>query len=96
MSILIECDLGDVVRVRGTLTDEDGNAVTGATVTARVIPPGGTEASLGAATEDGSTGVYEVDFEPTVSGHNLIKFDSDDPEQAAAEGVVYVRETRFA
>ena len=93
--ILIQCDIGDSVAVRGTLQDEAGAAVTGATVTARVIPPSGTEASLGAA-DDLGDGRYEVTFEPTESGHNLIRFDSASPATAAEEGVVFVRESRFS
>lgn len=96
MSFLIECDLGDSIKVRGTLVDEDGAAVTGATVTASVLPPSGTEASLGSASEVGSTGVYEVTFDPTESGHNHVRFESASPKKAAAEGVVFVRESRFS
>ena len=96
MSFLIECDIGDSIKVSGTLVDIDGVAVTGATVTASVIPPSGTEASLGSVSEVGSTGVYEVTFDPTESGHNLIRFSSATPKKAAAEGVVFVRESRFS
>ena len=93
---LIETDIGDSLVVRGTLTDEAGAAVTGATVTARSIDPAGTEASLGPATEEGTTGVYAVTFEPDAAGTWLIRLESAAPNKAAAEGTVYVRATRFS
>lgn len=92
---LIECDKGDVIVVRGTLTDEDGTPVTNATVTARAIPPSGTEESLGSADHEGA-GVYAVNLEPDEEGRWEVRFDSAAPTKAAAEGVVYVRETRFS
>ncbi len=95
-TILIQCDVGDAVVVRGTLTDEAGNPVTGAGVTARALAPGATtETDLGAATDEGA-GVYAVVLEPDAPGAWLVRLDSADPEKAAAEGIVYARETRFA
>lgn len=92
---LIETDIGDSIVVRGILTDEADAAVEGAAVTARVIPPSGTEESLGSAADDGD-GVYSVTLDPDEAGTWLIRFESAAPSKAAAEGIVYVRETRFA
>jgi hypothetical protein len=95
-TILIQCDVGDAVVVRGTLTDEDSLPVTGATVTARAIAPGATvETDLGACTEEGA-GVYAVVLEPDAPGSWLVRMESADPEKSAAEGIVYARETRFS
>lgn len=92
---LIEIDLGDSVTVRGTLTDEDGQPVTGATVTARVMPPSGTEEALGSAEDEGA-GVYSITVTPDESGPNWVRLESAAPYLAAAEGVVYVRQSRFS
>lgn len=95
MSILIQSDIDDAVIIRGTLTDEAGAAVVGADVTARRINPSGTEASLGAATDEGA-GVYSVTLEPDASGYWLVRFEAAAPHKAAAECVVFVRESRFS
>lgn len=96
-SILIQCDVADAVIVRGTLTDEAGDPVTGATVTARAFAPGDAEeTALGSATEEGSTGVYAVTLEPDAPGSWLVRVESAAPHKAAAECVVYVRESRFS
>jgi nitrogen fixation protein FixH len=95
-TILIQCDVGDAVVVRGTLTDEAGDPVVGADVTARAIAPGATaETDLGACTDEGE-GVYAVVLEPDVAGAWHVRMESADPEKAAAEGIVYARETRFS
>lgn len=96
MSILVRTDIGDRLTIRGTLTDEGGNVISGATVTVSVIPPSGTETSLGTAAEDGSTGVYEVSYDPAEAGSTLVRFESAAPNKAAAEGVIFVRESRFS
>lgn len=94
---LVICNLGSPVTVRGTLTEEDGTVVTGATVTAEALAPGSsTPTALGAASDDGD-GVYSVTFEPDTSGHWLVRFESASPSKAASpDGLVVVRETRFA
>lgn len=94
MSLII-CDKGDVIAVRGTLRDEAGDAITGASVTARSISPAGAEASLGTATHEGN-GVYKVLLEPGAAGAWQVRFDAAAPSKAAAEGIVYVRESRFS
>jgi hypothetical protein len=92
---LITTDIGDVIIVRGTLTDEAGDPVVGATVTARALTPAGVEQDLGDADDEGA-GVYSVTLEPTTAGRWQVRFDSASPAQAAAEGIVHVRESRFS
>ena len=94
-SILIQADIDDAVVIRGTLADEAGAAVEGATVTARSISPSGTEASIGAATDEGE-GAYSVTLEPDASGYWAVRMESAAPNNAAAECIVYVRESRFS
>ena len=94
---LITADIGDRITLRGTLRDEAGAVVSGATVTVKALAPGDTTpTTVGTATEVGSTGVYEITYDPTVEGATLIRFESALPYKAAAEGVVYARETRFS
>lgn len=95
-TILIQCDVADAIVIRGTLTDEDGATVAGATVTARAFAPGdAAETDLGAAADEGA-GVYSVTLEPDAPGRWEIRMESAAPNKAAAEGVVYVRESRFS
>lgn len=95
MSLII-CDVGDSLTVRGTLKDENGTPLAGASVTARVISPvTGSETALGAATDEGA-GVYSVTFDPSAPGSWPFRMESAAPAKAAAEGVIYVRETRFS
>lgn len=94
-SILIQGDIDDALVIRGTLTDEAGDPVVGATVTARSISPSGTEASMGTVTDEGA-GVYSAVLEPDESGSWLVRMVSAAPNKAAAEGAVYIRESRFA
>lgn len=91
---LIDCDIGDELLIRGTLTDEAGDPVSGAAVTARVLH-GDVETPLGPAADQGG-GVYSVTFAPTASGTWHVRFDSADPNLAAEEGIIGVRATRFA
>lgn len=93
MSLLISCDIGDVVTVRATLTDEAGVPVTGATVTARARH-GSTETSLSPVTDEGA-GVYSVNVEPDTHGDWLVRLEAAAPTKAAEEGVIHVRQTRF-
>lgn len=96
MITLIEVDVGDAVVIRGTLTDEAGDPVTGAAVSARALAPGAAESSLGAATEEGTSGVYRVSLAITLPGRYEVRMESEEPNMAAAEGAVYARATRFA
>lgn len=92
--ILIICDVGDEVIVRGTLTQEDGTPVAGAAVTASVITPAGVTQNLGAATDEGG-GVYAVTVIPDASGSWELRMTSAAPTTSAAQGIIFVRETRF-
>lgn len=91
---LIECDIGDRVIVRGTLTDEAGDPVEGASVTARTLHAD-EETDLGAATDEGS-GVYSVTVEPDDHGKWTVRFDAADPTLAAEEGTIWVRRSGFS
>jgi uncharacterized protein YfaS (alpha-2-macroglobulin family) len=92
--ILIIADVGDSVVVRGTLKDEDGTPITGATVTARVVPPDGTE--VNPDVDEEGAGVYSVVLDLDAPRRWAVRLESAAPELAAAEGIVYVRRTEFA
>ena len=91
---LIECDVGDVIVVRGTLLDEAGDPVVGATVTARTLHAGA-EDDLGDATDEGD-GVYSVLVTPDAAGAWQVRMDAAAPAQAAAEGIIDARQTSFS
>jgi hypothetical protein len=89
-----ECDIGDVVAVRGTLLTEDGEPVLGAAVTARTLH-GSTEVDVGEATEEGD-GVYLVLVAPSAHGRWHVRMEAAAPTTAAEEQRIHVRRTSFA
>ena len=90
---LIACDIGDRIIIAATLTDANGDPVTGATVTARALH-NGTETDLGTGTDEGA-GVYSFALEPDAAGTWQVRAEAAAPNKAAAEGLISVYTTDF-
>ena len=67
-------DLGDVVPLGITLTDSAGAAADGGTVTCTITRPDGS--SVTASVTHAGTGLYNVDYAPTIVGRYVVRWAS--------------------
>lgn len=92
-------NIGDVVRVRGTLTDASDVAVDPSTVSVKVRPPTGSTLTytyaLATVTKE-ETGIYYKDISVTESGKWYYQFVSTGTGQAMDEGAFVVKSSAIA
>ena len=88
-------DIGDLVRVTGSLTTSTGVAVDPSALTAVVKAPDGTQTTFVYGTDSfpirTGTGQYYVDVTPTMEGEYYYRFTSTATGQASDEGYFRVR-----
>lgn len=89
--------IGDNVRLQGTIADAAGAELDPSTITVKVRVPAGTISTFTypATVDKSDTGVYSIDFSPTESGTHAYRFVSTGTGQAAAENVFFVENSRF-
>jgi len=91
-------NIGDKVRLQGTLEDSVGAELDPSTVTVKVVSPDGT---LTTYTYAGSTvirsalGIYYADYTPTEAGIHHYLFQSTGTGQAAEESTFSVSSSAF-
>ena len=95
MATISAYDIGDLVRVVGTLTTQAGALVDPTGLTCKVKAPAGTitthtYGSTAFPVKD-SSGVYHVDVTPDAAGEWYYKFTSTGTGQAMDEGYFVVR-----
>lgn len=83
-------DYGDIVRLTGTFTDEDGNAANPAEVHVWVKAPSSTVA-VSTAPNNPAVGTFYIDYEVTSTGQHYYRIFSDGSLQASEEGMFRVR-----
>lgn len=91
-------NIGDKIRLQGTLEDSAGTDLDPTTVTVKVLTPTGTTTTYtyaGATVTRSATGVYYVDFTPSESGTHHYQFRSTGTGQASDESVFSVAPSRF-
>ena len=92
-------DVGDLVRVTGTLTDADGTATDATQITFKIKTPAGTTTSyvygVDAEVVKSATGIYYTDVSVTSPGHWHYRVISTGTGQAAADGVFFARTNEF-
>lgn len=93
-------NIGDLVRVTGTLATAGGARVDPATVTVKVRAPSGT-VTTHRYNQDPfplrvEAGVYYVDVTPNAAGEWYYRFESTGTGQAADEGKFVVAESQFS
>jgi hypothetical protein len=92
-------DIGDLVRITGSLTTADGTPVDPTALVCKVKGPDGalTTYTYGATTFPIRTGagVYYVEVTPTLPGEYAYRFASTGTGQAADEGRFIVKESAF-
>jgi len=88
-------DIGDLVRIVGTLTTQAGALVDPTGLTCKVLSPAGTTAThvygVNPFPVRDSSGVYHVDVTPDAAGEWYYKFTSTGTGQAMDEGYFVVR-----
>jgi len=92
-------NIGDKIRLQGTLEDSVGTDLDPTTVTVKVNTPSGTASTYTYAGETvtrSATGVYYVDYTPTESGTHHYQFRSTGTGQASDESVFIVTPSRFS
>jgi hypothetical protein len=93
-------DIGDLVRITGTLETADGTNVDPTTLVCKVENAAGTVTTytygVDAFPVRTEAGVYYVDYTPTVPGSHYYKFTSTGTGQAADEGRFVVRPSEVA
>lgn len=88
-------DIGDKIKLTGTLTDVSGTPITDATVVFRVITPDNTEIAAALATLEGS-GVYTGIVSITQSGTWKYRFEATGTAEAAEESAFTVKKSDFS
>lgn len=78
--------VGTLVQIDGTFADSQGTPVDPTQVTAEVRLPGGTIVILTGQVQRISTGVYSVDYTPTVGGVHQYRMAGTGAVVAAGEG----------
>lgn len=95
MATLSAYDTGDLVRVTGTLTEEDGTPVDPTALTCKVKAPSGTVTTHVYGVDPfpvrTGPGVYYVDVTPAEVGEYRYRFASTGTGQAADEGAFVVK-----
>jgi hypothetical protein len=71
--------IGTRVRVRGALHGENGEPISGVTVTAEAKPPTGDLRTVTATEADGIAGTYDAEFDGDVAGRFHVRFECADP-----------------
>jgi len=93
-------DVGDLVRITGTLLDVSSNVLDPTGLVVKVETPAGVTTTLTYGTDVAlvklSTGVYYTDVNVTEAGYWRYRFAATGTGQAAAEGTFQVRESSFA
>lgn len=88
-------DIGDLVRMTGTLEAVDGTNVDPTTVVCKLKKPSGTVTTYTYGADlypvRSEAGVYYLDYTPTEAGDHWYRFISTGTGQAADEGRFYVR-----
>lgn len=99
MAVTNTYDVGDLVRVTGTLSDADGTASDPNGLSVKYKDPSGNTTTLvygtDAALKRSATGVYYTDIDVDESGYWYYRFASTGTGQSAAEGDFYVSDSRF-
>lgn len=91
-------NIGDKVRLQGTLEDSAGVEVDPSTVTVKVRTPGGTISTYtyaGSTVTRSALGVYYTDFTPSEAGTYYYLFQSTGTGQAAGEATFDVSPSAF-
>jgi len=83
-------DIGDVVVLKFTTTDDSGNPANAGAVVLTVGKPDGT--SVTPAVTNPATGRYEVDYVPTLEGLHTVRWVATGANAAASQDVFNVRE----
>lgn len=93
-------DIGDLVKISATFTDENGTATDPTTLEAAFKSPSGTISTFTYGTDPevvrDSAGVYHLDISITESGRYDYRWSSTGTGQAAEEGYFEVRQQRVA
>lgn len=92
-------DYGDLIRVTGTFTDEDGVATDPAVVKLTYQNPAGTETTVtypDAAITKSGTGVYYADIDANAVGAWSYRWWSTGSGQASGEKVFVVNKSEFS
>lgn len=86
-------DIGDLIELKVTFTNSSGVATDPLTATITVRQPDGTETSFTGAqlTHTNGTGIYTVNYSPTVSGQHTYYGIGVGTVQSAEEGRFYVK-----
>jgi hypothetical protein len=90
-------NIGDNVRLKGTLADASAVNVDPSTVTVKVKQPDDTITThtYAATVSKQATGIYYVDFTPTLEGIHYVRFSSTGTGQAAGEISFRVESSEF-
>lgn len=83
-------DFGDIVRVKGTFTDENGDPADPAQVHIWIKAPSSTVATS-TAPQNPEVGTYYIDYEVTSTGQHYYRIFSDGSLQNSEEGMFRVR-----
>jgi hypothetical protein len=93
-------DIGDLVRITGTLETADGTNVDPTALVCKVENASGTVTTYTYGVDPfpvkSAVGVYYVDYTPTVAGSHYYKFISTGTGQAVDEGRFVVRVSEVA
>lgn len=93
-------DVGDLVRITGTLETADGTNVDPATLVCKVQDAAGAVTTFTYGTDAfpvrSEAGVFYVDYTPTGAGEHWYKFASTGTGQAVEEGRFFVRASAIA
>ena len=93
-------DIGDLVRLTGTLETADGTNVDPTTVICKILPPSGTSVTYTYGADafpvKSAVGVYYVDYTPTEAGDFWYRFTSTGTGQATDENRFYVSARQVA
>lgn len=99
MATINRYDIGDLVRVTGTLTDADGTATDPNTVAFKIKTPAGATTTytygVDAEVKKSATGIYYMDVSTTAEGNWYYRIYSTGTGQAAAEGTFIVKTSDF-
>ena len=100
MASINSYDVGDLVRVTGTLTDSASDEVDPTAITITVKEPDGTETDYvyGVDVEvvKSATGIYYMDVSATDAGYWWYRVQSTGTGQASGENSFHVKTSRFA
>jgi hypothetical protein len=95
MATLNSYDIGDLVRLTGTLETADGTNVDPEAIVCKVLAPSGTVATYTYGTDAypvrSEAGVFYVDYTPTEAGEHWYRFTSTGTGQATDENRFSVR-----